>query len=229
MTSQQFLEKFRLKTEVVSSYEAPGLLDEEIFDLLNISQKMITLELCNSGKFDSLYSLLTWDGLLLNPEPIGPFGNNLNVYSGNFTNEFFYPISGQIAVSRVALPTTGFIPKYEFGNTIVGLTQISVENVNKFIENPFNQNTVMLNPVYWIDYQNTQNYAKIKVILDAVTSLGSFINLPSHPNLIFNYIRIPKAISVTDTSDLPENLHELILEKAVEERNKSLVNNSNKN
>ena len=30
MTAAQFVEKFRLLTEVVSSYEAPGLLDSEI-------------------------------------------------------------------------------------------------------------------------------------------------------------------------------------------------------
>ena len=79
MTVQQFVDKFRLLTEVVSSYESPGLLDVEIYDLLNISQRELALELCTKGKADTLYSLIVQGEVSLSSETIGPLPNNSKV------------------------------------------------------------------------------------------------------------------------------------------------------
>lgn len=229
MTVEQFVEKFRLLTEVVSSYEAPGLLDVEIYDLLNISQKEITIELCTARKFDKLYSLITQGEVLLTPELISPLPNTNLVYRGDIDNNFFYPINGQIAISRSGLPTSGFIPDYSMGNTIVKLKEVDIEYSNTFIENPFNKNVILLNPLYWIESQGILNNPRIKVIMDSYTTLGSFTTVDSQPNVIINYIKTPADFNGSTTSELPENLHEIILNKAVEKRNMSLVNNANKN
>jgi hypothetical protein len=229
MTVEQFVEKFRLLTEVVSSYEAPGLLDVEIYDLLNISQKEITIELCTARKFDKLYSLITQGEVLLTPELISPLPNTNLVYRGDIDDNFFYPINGQIAISRSGLSTSGFIPDYSMGNTIVKLKEIDIEYSNTFIENPFNKNVILLNPLYWIESQGVLNNPRIKVIMDSYTTLGSFTTVDSQPNVIINYIKTPADFNESTTSELPENLHEIILNKAVEKRNMSLVNNANKN
>ena len=229
MTVEQFVEKFRLLTEVVSSYEAPGLLDVEIYDLLNISQKEITIELCTARKFDKLYSLITQGEVLLTPELISPLPNTNLVYRGDIDSNFFYPINGQIAISRSGLSTSGFIPDYSMDNTIVKLKEVDIEYSNTFIENPFNKNVILLNPLYWIESQGVLNSPRIKVIMDSHTTLGSFTTVDSQPSAIVNYIKTPADFNESTTSELPENLHEIILNKAVEKRNMSLVNNANKN
>lgn len=229
MTVQQFVDKFRLLTEVVSSYEAPGLLDVEIYDLLNISQRELALELCTNGKADTLYSLIVQVEVSLSSETIGPLPNNSKVYRGNLPDNFFYPIKGQIAISRTALSSSGFIPTYEMGNTIVSLKEVDVDFANNFIENPFNRNTILLNPLYWIESQESLNKARIKVIADSHTTVGAFTTIISQPNVVFTYIKTPADITESVTSELPEMLHEVILNKAVEKRNLSLTSNANKN
>lgn len=231
MTAAQFVEKFRLLTEVVSSYEAPGLLDAEICDLLNIAQKEVTLELCVAGKFDTLYSLNVQEGLSMSPELFGPFGDTGRVYKGTFTNNLFYPISGQIAVSRTGLDSSGFIPSYQSSNTIMRMEEVRVEDALKFITSPLNKNTIFLYPKYWIEGGGTNSNGVLKVVIDTYSTLGTFTSMESQPNVVFTYIKTPTEISVSGgtTSNLPDSLHEVILKKAVEERNKSLINNSNKN
>jgi len=222
MTVAQFVEKFRLLTEVVSSYEAPGLLDVEIYDLLNISQKEIVLELCTARKFDKLYSLITQGEIILTYDGLG-------VYIGDIDANFFYPVTARVAISRVALTTSGFIPDYAMGNTIVNLKGIDIEHVNSFIGNPFNRNIIQLNPSYWIESKGVLNTPRIKVILDAFTLLGTFTTIASQPNVVLTYIKLPKDFDDLTTSELPENLHEIILSKVVEKRHNALVNNANKN
>lgn len=229
MTAQQFLERFKLLTEVVSSYEAPGLLDAEIYDLLNLSQREIALELCVNKKFDNLYSLITQDEIFLNPELIGPLPNNSHVYKGELADNFYFPISGQIAISRSTISSTGFIPTYVMGNTIVGMKEIDVEFANNFIENPFNKNTILLNPLYWIESFGTLNKGELKVITDSYTTLGAITSIQSHPNVVFSYIKIPTDIGDTSETDMPEKLHELILSRAIDKRKQALVANANKN
>lgn len=235
MTSTQFIEKFRLLTEVVSSYESPGLLDSEICDLLNTAQREITLELCTSNKLDSLYSLIVEEGITLTPEGNGSMGGPLGIpnttYKGSFSGNLFYPVSGQIAVSRAAMPSTGFIPSYSTANTIVPLDAISPETGKNFTRNTINNNTIFLYPKYWIEGNGLNNTAVLKVIIDKYTTVGSFTMISSQPHVVFTYVKVPQNINsdTNTTSDLPENLHEVILKRAVDVRNVSLTANINKN
>lgn len=229
MTSTQFIEKFKLLTEVISSYESPGLLDEEIYDLLNISQKQIVLELCVAKRFDSLYSLVVQEGVTLIPSPnLG--GDSSKVFTGSITGDYFHEISAQVAISRDELPSSGFIPTYSLGNSIVLAESIPLEFGLKFVTTPINKNSIFLTPKYWIQGKsNSTPTASITLVLDTYTHIGNFTSILGQPNIIVRYIKIPQNISSTLNTDLPENLHELILTRAVETRNKTLVANSNKN
>jgi len=231
MNATQFLERFRLLTEVVSSYEAPGISDAEVCDLLNIAQREITLELCAAKKFDTLYSLIVQEGIQLSSSGyLG--GDTLRVYTGNVTGNYYFPISVQTALSRVAMNSSGFIPSYQTSNTIVYAEQISPEQGLKFVQSNLNLNTIFLAPKYWVQgTENGNNTATLTVVLDSLSTIGNFTDLNNQPNAVFRYIKYPQNIDTVGgtTSNLPESLHELVLKRAVEARNAALVSNANKN
>lgn len=235
MTAQEFIERFKLETEIISSYEAPGILDEEICDLLNISQREIALDLCANNQFDSLYSLVTQVGVSLSPVTTAPQGSSLIVYTGNIPENYFFNISAQILVNRTPIDSTGFLPKYSCTNAITGLDLIPVEVANNFIYNSvLNRNTIFLKPKYWFEqYQTTAkstvSTGSVKVAVDTYTTLGTYNDTEGKPNMMLSYIRAPKDITTTTTTDMPENIHMSILNKAIEYRNRAIVNNANKN
>lgn len=229
MTSAELLAKFRLNTEIISSYEMNGLLDEEIFDLLNTAQNEIIIALCASRNFESLYPLAATSAINLTAEGVAPVSEG-KVYKGNLPTDFYHMITTQVAVTRAAIPSTGFIPSYENATkTIVIADEVPVDVSRRFLQTLGNKYSVFLNPIFWVDSNsNGDYYAGIKVVVDYLTTLSTVDGSPSGYNALVQYVKKPTTIDASNTSDLPEKMHELVVAKAIENRSKNLVNNVNK-
>jgi hypothetical protein len=198
MTGAQQISEFKIGFDVISSNAAPGFTDSEIYSLLNRGQDYIILDLYKQKNWDLLGTLIYEDGNT-------PISQGLSVYTiSNFNNYWLY-VSSYSIVHRLPLPSTGFMTS--LGVTDVSYRKftndfISVEEKEKYLTSPFNLNRIFKNPKFFIA-NNEYN-----VILDDYTNAISFI--------MVRYIRKRLDISSSQSCELQESLHRLVVDKAID-------------
>ena len=197
--------KFLIELDAVASGAAPGFTDDEISELVDKAQKDLIQQLTAAKKWDDLYTLTTKS---LSAVGSGTYGNK--TYTAALPNDFGYIISARVKAFRQDVADRVSV---WFSCDVISPTIIS-----RFLSTPFNT-PFFKNPVifFWDEDGSTE---EVNIIEDTVTAIvtgsGSFE---------LTYVKIPTKFSITDNNnlELPETLHDNIVEMAVKEAAKSLT------
>lgn len=204
MTVTEVKTKFLIELDAVASGAAPGFTDAEISELVDKAQKDLIQQLAVTKKWDDLYTLIdiTTTGLTS-----GVYG--AKSYMALVPANFGYYVLARLKGSRQDLN--------ELADSWYNCDEISYKIADRFITTSFNR-PYFKNPVVflWNEDGSTEYYNILIDTYFAANVTNSFQ---------LTYVKIPTKFDITTAAnlELPETLHENIVEMAVKEAAKSLT------
>ena len=194
MTSSELVYNFRIGFDIIASGAAPGFTDVEIYSLLNRGQDYLILDLYKQKELKLLQSLIKEDAATLTLAS--------NIYSGSLPVDYWLLYNVSTTVTRTSLTSTGFIPTHEnVSGVVLDCDIIDPKEALQFLPSSFNSLRVWKNPKVYLETNN------INIIVDDYTTITD--------NKVI-YIKKRLDISNSQTCELQESLHRLVVDKAID-------------
>lgn len=198
MNGAAMVSEFRLGFDVIASNAAPGFTDIEIYSLLNRGQDYVINELLINRDFKNLFPIFVDYGT-----PVNGGGSNFYI---TLPSQYWAYVSSFSTLTRSPINNSGFISSHEItvGESIEN-ELIPPEQAIHFFPSSFNSLRIFKNPKIYI-----HNYAGNNV-LEAITDDYTTISY-----IAIRYIRKRVDISNSVSCELPEVLHRIVVDKAID-------------
>lgn len=199
MTANEMLNLWKVGFEVFASNSAPGFEDSDIFILLNRSQDLIIEELVTRKDWLRLQKLVLENS---SNSPSTQAGTEFKYIS--LPSDYQYYVNSYSIVDRTGITNTGFIGSKEALDRLVKNIDITVQELDNFYTNGFNQISIFKNPKACV------RHSELYIVPDSYTTIKA---------ITLRYVRKRLEIgNVSGTGDceLDESLHRLIVEKAID-------------
>lgn len=194
MTGAQMITEWRLGFDVIASSAAPGFIDSEVYSLLNRGYDYVILDLYKQRELKLLQSLIK--------EATVSLSLSANIYSGSLPADYWLPYNVTTTVTRTGLTSTGFIPTHtNVSGVVLDCDIIDPKEAIQFLPSSFNSLRIWKNPKAYLETNN------INIIVDDYTTITD--------NKVI-YVKKRLDISNSQSCELQESLHRLIVDKAID-------------
>jgi hypothetical protein len=194
MTGAEMLYEWELGFDVIASNAAPGFTSTEKYALLNRGQDYIILDFYKQKDFVSLQSLLVNSNVTIS--------SSTRYSSGILPANYWLLNKVNVKVTRSALTNTGFIPSHTNVDVYLECEEIDFKNSYKYFTSSFNNFRFWKEPKFYLSNKT------IYIIPDDYTTLST--------TAILFYIRKRLDISASQSCELQESFHRLVVDKAID-------------
>ena len=195
MTPAEMLYNWKLGFEVIASGAAPGFTNTQVYSLLNRAQDYVIKERVTSGDYGSLFPILV-------DSSVAASGGINKLYYRAVPADYWIYITSHSTLTRTAIDNSGFIPTHLISSEVAIQNDIiEPDNAVKFLPSSFNSQRIFKEPKSYILDNN------LYVIADDYSTIT---------NIIMRYIRKRVDIDGSTTCELPEVLHRVVVDKAID-------------
>lgn len=205
MDSATLLYNFRIGFDIIASGAAPGFTDTQVYSILNRAEDELVLKAITEKDFISINTILV-------DSSVGISGGTDKLYYRALPADYWMYIESHSGLTRTALGNSGFFPTLAIASEKqITNEYIEAEQAINFLASSFNSLRIFKAPKSYVLNGN------LYVIADDYTTII---------NIILRYIRKRTLISSSATSELPEVMHRLIVDKAIDIA-KVIINSQN--